>query len=135
MVLVNDKFRIQIGIGDVTFHTVPFTVLCYFSFTDGDLCVIANLKKLIIPSFVYLLFCDVPTFIGFPQTGYASVTIIGVLLCTFFGIADNKSFFILSLIFMINLVFLLQRQYPLLNTRALTLNEYSENILVASLLQ
>ena len=69
----------------------------------------AVIYELIITSFVYLLFCDVPAFTGFPQTGNATVTPIGILLYTFLGIVDNDSFSILSLVFMVHPVFLVQR--------------------------
>ena len=69
----------------------------------------AVIYELIITSFVYLLFCDVPAFTGFPQTGNVAVTPIGILLYTFLGIADNDSFSILSLVFMVHPVFLVQR--------------------------
>ena len=69
----------------------------------------AVIYELIITPFVYLLFCDVPTFRDFPQTGNAAVTPIGILLYTFLGIVDNDSFSILSLVFMVHPVFLVQR--------------------------
>jgi hypothetical protein len=51
-----------------------------------------------------LLLGDVSALIGFPQSCDASGTIVGILLCSFFGTADNKAFAIGPLEFMADIV-------------------------------
>lgn len=104
MVLVYYTFCIKVGIGDIPFQSIPFAVLGNLLLAYAYINILANFKELVVTSSIYLLLGDVSALIGFPQSCDASGTIVGILLCSFFGTADNKAFAIGPLEFMADIV-------------------------------
>ena len=86
MVLGNDTLSIKIGIGNIALESVPLAVLCNLLFADDDLYVLTDFKKLIVAALVYLIFCNVPAPVGFPQPGNSAVTVVGFYLIYFFNL-------------------------------------------------
>ena len=98
MIFGNDSLCVKIRIGYVAFESVPLAVLRNLLFADDDLYVLADFKKLVVATLVHLILRNVSTLVGFPQTDNAAVTVVGILLRTFLGIADDKAFSILTLV-------------------------------------
>ena len=98
MILGNDKLSIKICIGDVALEPVPLAVLCNLLFADDDFYVLADFKKLVVSMLVHLTLRDASGLISFSQSSNTTVTVVGILLRTFVGIADDKSLPILTFV-------------------------------------
>ena len=66
MIFFNDAPCNQVSVGDVAFQTIPFAVFGNLLLSDADLYVLANFKKLVVSSFIDLLFSNVSTPISLP---------------------------------------------------------------------
>ena len=97
MILDNDMFCVKFCIGNVALEAVPLAVLSNLPFTDSNFYVLADFKKLVIASLVHLMLRNAPAIVGFSPQGNSAVTVVGILLRTFVGITDDKSFPILTL--------------------------------------
>ena len=98
MILGNDTLGFKICIGDVALEAVPLAVLCNLLFADDDFYVLADFKKLVVATLVHLTLRNASGLISFSQSGNSAVTVVGILLRTFVGITDDKSFPILTLV-------------------------------------
>ena len=98
MILGNDTLGVKICIGDVALESVPLAVLCNLLFANDDFYVLADFKKLVIASLVHLILRNARALVGFSQSGNSAVTVVGILLRTFVGITDDKSFPILTFV-------------------------------------
>ena len=92
MVLVYYAFCVKVGIGDIPFQSIPFAVLGNLLLAYAYINILAYFKELVVTSSVYLLLGDMSALVGFPQPCDASGTIVGILLCPPFGIANDKMF-------------------------------------------
>ena len=108
MILGYNMFCVKISVGNVSFESVPLAVFIYLLFTDGNFYVLADFKKLVVATLVYLILGNSSTLVCFSQSGNATVTVVGILLRTFVRIADDKSFSILTFVVVASLVCLLQ---------------------------
>src|SRR5574344_1173282 len=98
MILGNDTLGFKICIGDVALEPVPLAVLCNLLFANDNLYVFADFKKLVVATLVHLTLRNASGLISFSQSGNSAVTVVGILLRTFVGITDDKSFPILTFV-------------------------------------
>ena len=92
LIFCHDTLCAKVCVGDITFETVPFAVLRNLLLANGDFNVLANFKKIVIAPLVDLLLCDAPALISHSQACNTMVTIVGIFLCTFLRVTDDKTF-------------------------------------------
>ena len=107
MILGNDTLGIKVCIGDVSLESVPLAVLCYLLFANDDFYVLADFKKLVVATLVHLTLRDASGLISFSQSSNTTVTVVGILLRTFVGIADDKSLPILTFVVVTGFIYFL----------------------------
>ena len=107
MILGNDTLGFKICIGDVALEAVPLAVLSNLLFTDRNFYVLADFKKLVIASLVHLILRNAPALVGFSQPSNSAVTVVGIFLSTFVGLADDKSLPILTLVAVTGFIYFL----------------------------
>ena len=135
MILGNDTLCVKVCIGNVALEPVPLAVLSYLLFANDNIYILADFKKFVVTTPVHLILRNASAPVGFSQPGNATVTVVSILLSTFVGIADDKSLFILTLVVVVSLVYLLQRENPLLHACTLAPDVGCEDVLVTCLLQ